>query len=155
MKGLAKLAAIITFGVVVSFLPVPDGLSRDSWFADRITSAISSFSPNIIIVFLLLAFYLIHYLFASTTAHVAALLTLFFLTAKGIPGINFPLFTYLLLFSVGLMGILTPYATGPSPIWYGFGYIPSRTFWMLGAFFGFIFFIVLILVGIPWINLWV
>jgi len=31
MKGLAKLAAIIAFGVVVSFLSVPDGLSRDSW----------------------------------------------------------------------------------------------------------------------------
>lgn len=31
MKGLAKLAAIIAFGVIVSFLPVPDELSRDSW----------------------------------------------------------------------------------------------------------------------------
>ena len=142
------------FGALVTLADGLNNVGFLSWFADRITSAISVFSPNIIIVFLLLAFYLIHYLFASTTAHVAALLTLFLLTAKGIPGINFPLFTYLLLFSVGLMGILTPYATGPSPIWYGFGFIPSRTFWMLGAFFGLIFFIVLVLVGIPWINLW-
>ena len=36
------------------------------------------------------------------------------------------------------MGILTPYATGPSPIWYGLGYIQSKTFWLLGAFFGII-----------------
>jgi L-tartrate/succinate antiporter len=125
------------------------------WFANKITSGISSFSPGLILVLLLLAFYFIHYLFASSTAHVTALLILFLVSGSKIPGINFPVLTYLLLYSLGLMGILTPYATGPSPIWYGFGYIPSRTFWMLGALFGIIFIVVLIAVGIPWINLWI
>jgi anion transporter len=125
------------------------------WFANKITSGISSFSPGLILVFLLLAFYFLHYLFASSTAHVTALLILFLVSGSKIPGINFPVLTYLLLYSLGLMGILTPYATGPSPIWYGFGYIPSRTFWMLGALFGIVFIGVLIAAGIPWINLWV
>ena len=31
MKNLAKLAVIIAIGLIISFLPVPDGLSRDSW----------------------------------------------------------------------------------------------------------------------------
>ena len=72
-----------------------------------------------------------------------------------IPGIDVTLLTYALLYSIGLMGILTPYATGPCPIWYGLGYIPSKTFWLLGAFFGIIFITVLVLVGIPWIKLWI
>jgi L-tartrate/succinate antiporter len=67
---------------------------------------------------------------------------------------NGPMITALLLFSVGLMGVITPYGTGPSPIWYGFGYIPSRKYWMLGALFGLLFLSVLIGVGIPWMNIW-
>ncbi|MBT6764840.1 MAG: anion permease, partial [Prolixibacteraceae bacterium] len=112
-------------------------------------------NPTVILVLLLLAFYFIHYLFASSTAHVTALLTIFLVSGRNIPGIDFPLLTYVLLYSLGLMGILTPYATGPSPIWYGLGYIQSKTFWQLGAFFGIIFIAVLIFVGIPWIKLWI
>ena len=89
------------------------------------------------------------------TAHATALLTLFLVAGGKIAGIDFPLLTYLLLYSLGLMGILTPYATGPSPIWYGLGYIPSRTFWFLGALFGIIFIAILIFVGIPWIKMWI
>jgi len=37
----------------------------------------------------------------------------------------------------------------------GLGYIPTKTFWKLGAFFGIFFIAVLILVGIPWIKLWI
>ncbi len=142
------------FGALVTLAGGLNNVGFLDWFAIKITSAISSFSPGVILVCLLLAFYFTHYLFASSTAHVTALLTLFLVTGKNIPGINFPLLTLLLLFSLGLMGILTPYATGPSPIWYGFGFIQSKTFWKLGAFFGIFFIIVLILIGIPWINYW-
>jgi len=143
------------FGALVTLAGGLSNVGFLDWFANKITTEISSCSPVFILVFLLLAFYFIHYLFASSTAHVTALLILFLVSGSKIPGINFPMLTYLLLYSLGLMGILTPYATGPSPIWYGFGYIPARTFWMLGAFFGIIFIVVLIVVGIPWINLWI
>jgi L-tartrate/succinate antiporter len=106
-------------------------------------------------VFLLLVFYFVHYLFASSTAHATALLILFLVTGRSVVGIDFPLLTYLLLYSLGLMGVLTPYATGASPIWYGLGYIPTKIYWRLGALFGIIFIGVLILVGIPWIKLWI
>ena len=142
------------FGALVTLAGGLNNVGFLDWFAIKITSGVSSFSPTVILLCLLLAFYFTHYLFASSTAHVTALLTLFLATGKNIPGINFPLLTLLLLFSLGLMGILTPYATGPSPIWYGFGYIPSGTFWKLGAFFGIFFIVVLIVVGIPWINYW-
>jgi len=38
----------------------------------------------------------------------------------------------LLCFSLGIMGVITPYATGPSPIYYGSGYISRKAFWSLG-----------------------
>ncbi len=150
----AAWSVFLWFGALVTLAGGLNNVGFLDWFANKITEGIASYTPLFITIFLLLAFYFSHYLFASSTAHVTALLTLFLVTGSKIQGINFPLLTYLLLYSLGLMGILTPYATGPSPIWYGFGYIPSRTFWMLGAFFGIIFITVLILVGIPWIKFW-
>ena len=143
------------FGALVTLAGGLNNVGFLDWFANKITSGISSYSPALILVFLLLAFYFIHYLFASSTAHVTALMTIFLMAGGKIPGINLPLLTYLLLYSLGLMGILTPYATGPSPIWYELGYIPSKTFWLLGALFGILFIAVLILVGIPWIKMWI
>ena len=146
---------LVWFGSIVALAGGLKNVGFLDWFANRITSGMASYSPSLILVLLLLSFYFIHYLFASSTAHVTALLTIFLTTGMNIPGMDFTLYTYVLLYSLGLMGILTPYATGPSPIWYGLGYIPSRTFWMLGAVFGIVFIAVLILVGIPWIKLWV
>jgi Sodium:sulfate symporter transmembrane region len=44
--------------------------------------------------------------------------------------------TFVLVYSLGLMGILTPYASGPAPIWYSSGYIPTKDFWKLGGIMG-------------------
>ena len=145
---------LMWFGTLVALADGLNNVGLLGWIANYITSTISAFSPSLILILLLLAFFLVHYFFASITAHVTALFTLFLLTGADIPGLNIPLLTYMLLYSIGLMGIITPYGTGPSPIWYGLGYIPSRTYWLLGAVFGFLFFAVLICVGIPWINLW-
>jgi len=146
---------LIWFGTLVTLSAGLNNVGFLDWFAGNITAAISSFSPYFILLLLLLAFFFIHYFFASITAHVTALLVLFIVTAKGIPGMDIQLLTYLLLYSIGLMGIITPYGTGPSPIWYGFGYVSSRRFWFLGAIFGILYLIVLIFVGIPWIKLWI
>jgi len=35
-------------------------------------------------------------------------------------------FSLLLCLTLGIMGMLTPYATGPSPVYYGSGYLPRR-----------------------------
>ncbi|MDR3042629.1 MAG: anion permease, partial [Desulfovibrio sp.] len=48
--------------------------------------------------------------------------------------------------------ILTPYGTGPSPIYYGSGYVGRNAFWMLGAIFGIIYFAAYLLLGLPWMK---
>lgn len=49
------------------------------------------------------------------------------------------------------MGILTPYATGPSPVYFGSGFIPRKDFWVLGLTFGVIFLAALLIIGVPYL----
>jgi L-tartrate/succinate antiporter len=50
------------------------------------------------------------------------------------------------------MGILTPYATGPAPVYYGSGYVSRKDFWTLGLVFGIIFLAALLLIGLPYLS---
>jgi L-tartrate/succinate antiporter len=38
-------------------------------------------------------------------------------------------------------------------VYYGSGYIPTKDYWRLGAIFGVIFFVVLLMIGLPWIAM--
>jgi len=67
-----------------------------------------------------------------------------------IPGLSGLQYAMLLSMGLGLMGIITPYATGPSPIYYGSGYLPSADYWRLGTIFGIIFLAVFLLITVPW-----
>ncbi|MEM4824751.1 MAG: anion permease [Desulfurococcaceae archaeon] len=69
----------------------------------------------------------------------------------GIPGISPQIAAYSLAYTLGLMGVISPYATGPAPVYYGSGYIRGRDFWKLGLIFGLIFYIVYIAIGLPWL----
>jgi L-tartrate/succinate antiporter len=63
-----------------------------------------------------------------------------------------PQFALLLCLELGIMGILTPYATGPAPIYQASGYLPPADYWRLGLIFGCLFLLVLLAVGMPWTN---
>jgi L-tartrate/succinate antiporter len=121
------------------------------WFAKRVAGALEGAAPVAALVLLVALFFLLHYLFASVTAHTTALLPVFLAAGSAIPGMPMRPFGLALLVSLGIMGIVSPYGTGPSPVYYGSGYIPSRDFWRLGAVFGAIYLAVLVLVGIPWL----
>jgi L-tartrate/succinate antiporter len=68
-----------------------------------------------------------------------------------IPGLPMAQYALLLSLTLGIMGIISPYGTGPSPVYYGSGYLPSADFWRLGAVFGLLFFAIFLLVGVPWV----
>ena len=116
------------------------------WIAANTQTMLSGMNPTTLIVSLLVLFFLLHYFFASVTAHVTALIPIFMTIAASLlaPEQIVP-FTVILAGSLGIMGIITPYATGPSPIWYGAGYISQARWWALGAIFGAIYLSVLIL----------
>jgi L-tartrate/succinate antiporter len=57
-----------------------------------------------------------------------------------------------LCYTSGISAMLTPYASGPSAIFYGSGYIERKDFWRLGCLFGLIFLGVFLLLGIPYLR---
>jgi len=119
------------------------------WSATLIADNLVGMAPVSIAIMLLVLFFVFHYFFASVTAHTVALLPLFLgVVANLLPVEMIQPLAILLVGSLGLMGILTPYATGPSPIWYGAGYINQATWWKLGAIFGAIYLGALVLLGL-------
>jgi citrate:succinate antiporter/L-tartrate/succinate antiporter len=50
------------------------------------------------------------------------------------------------------MGVISPYATGPAPMYYGSGYIGKGDFWKFGLIFGAIYFAGLLLIVLPWLQ---
>lgn len=138
-----------------SLVTMADGLKNVGflpWFAKKSAAMLAGYDPMTVLIGLIVIFYFSHYFFASVTSHVTALYALFLSTALAVPGLDPTKAALLLGYSLGFMGILTPYGTGPSPIWYNLGYITPKAFWSLGAIFGVFFLAALIFLGIPWIN---
>lgn len=139
-----------------TLVTLADGLNKVgflNWFAKVTSAHLAGFPVLTAAIFLAAIFFLVHYMFASLTAHVTALLPVFLSAILLIEGMPIRLMSMLLAMSLGLMGILTPYATGPSPIYYGSGYIRSGDFWRLGLIFGAIYLAVFLGIGVPYILL--
>jgi L-tartrate/succinate antiporter len=149
-------AAWNTLAWFATLVALADGLNKVGfvkWFADTVGAHMSGFSPFTAMLLLVLVFYFTHYLFASITAHVTAMLPVMLAVGTAIPGINMPEFALLLCLTLGIMGVLTPFATGPSPVYYGSGYLPAKDYWRLGAVFGVLFIAALIVIAVPWLAL--
>jgi len=136
-----------------TLVAMASGLARVGfldWLAKRVAVYLAGSSPEIVILGLLAIFYFSHYFFASLTAHTTALVPVFLATGAAIPNLNLKLFGMMLAGSLGIMGILTPYATGPGPIYYNTGYIKRSTFWCLGTLYGVLFFAAYVACAMYW-----
>lgn len=108
-----------------------------AWMGDMVAANLQGMPAGTVVLLLVVLFFLLHYFFASTTAHTTALMPLFMATAASLlPAEMLPRVALMLAASLGVMGIITPYATGPSPIWYGSGFISQARWWALGLIFG-------------------
>ena len=121
------------------------------WFSYLLTDVFQGYSTQNLIILLTLSYFVLHYLFASVAAHTTALLPIFITIGLSIPGANMYVLSLMLALSLGLMGIISPYATGPSPIYYNSGYIKRRDYWWLGLSFGTIYILTHLLVSYNWI----
>lgn len=142
---------LVWFATLVT---LADGLQRVgflSWFAARVTAGLSPLPVTTRLVLLVTVFFAAHYLFASLTAHTTALLPAFLAAGVSMPDMPARPLALLLCYSIGLMGVLTPYATGPAPIYFGSGYIGRGAFWTLGGATAAFFLTVLLALGVPWL----
>lgn len=118
-----------------------------TWIGDLVSVYLQGMPVATVAIMLVLLFFVLHYFFASTTAHTTALLPLFLAIATPLlPAEMLPKVALMLAASLGVMGIITPYATGPAPIWYGAGFISQRRWWALGAIFGGLYLAAMLLV---------
>jgi L-tartrate/succinate antiporter len=151
IKNAAAWNTLTWFATLVA---LADGLGRVGfvkWFAEGVGTHMTGFTPVSAILLLLVINFFAHYLFASVTAHVTAMLPVLLAVGSRIPDMNIQHLAQLLCLQLGIMGIITPYGTGPSPVYYGSGYLPSADYWRLGAIFGIIFFLVFITTSVPWV----
>lgn len=151
LNNKAAWNVLVWFATLVT---LAGGLSRVgfvTWFSDGAASLLGGLAPLVVMVAMVAIFFLFHYLFASITAQTTAVLPVFLAAGAAVPGMNVTVFALLLCFTLGIMGIITPYATGPSPVYYGSGFIGRRDFWVLGLVFGLIFLATLLVIGTPYL----
>ena len=144
-------SAWTTLALLATLVAMAEGLSRTGfvkWFADFVAHHVSGLSPTSVLVILVLVYFYSHYFFSSLTAHTTALMPILLTVGLG-AGIAPHKIALALAMTTGLMGVVSPYATGAALPWYNSGYITSAEFWRLGTIYGAIFIATLILVGLP------
>jgi L-tartrate/succinate antiporter len=148
-------AAWDTVVYFATLLTLADGLNRVgvvSWASKGVSSRLTGVPPTAAMIGFVLFFYAVHYLFASLTAHTVVVFPALLAAGASHPGMRAKVFAMLLAYSIGLMGVITPYATGPAPVYFGSGFIPRRDFWILGFVFGLVFLTTMLAVGLPYLQ---
>jgi len=151
LSNKAAWNVLVWFATLVA---MADGLNKVgfvTWFAKSASALLTGMSPIVIMVSLVAIFFVVHYMFASITAHVTAVLPVMLAAGALVPGIPVKVFALLLCYSLGIMGVISPYATGPGPVYFGSAYVNRKDFWTLGLIFGLIFLAVLLAVGTPYL----
>ncbi|ACK50673.1 anion transporter [Methylocella silvestris BL2] len=144
---------LVWFGTLVALAAGLAQVGVVAWLAGLVGPLLATLPALAGLIALIVLFFLLHYLFASTTAHTTALLPLMLIVATKIPGLPIATAALGLCLSLGIMGIITPYGTGPSPVYAGSGFLPGRDYWRLGAIFGGYYLLVFLLVGVPMLFL--
>jgi L-tartrate/succinate antiporter len=145
-------AAWTTIVLLATLVTLADGLARAGfikWFAANVAASVGGMAPMTMILILVTVYFFSHYMFASLTAHTTALLPVMLAVGLGIPGMPADKLALALALTTGIMGIITPYATGAALPYYNSGYITPPEFWRLGGIFGLIFLAALLAIGVP------
>ena len=142
---------LIWFGTLVT---LAGGLAETgfvAWVAKAVAPSLTGLSLYAAIAAIVGIFFFLHYFFASITAHTATLLPVFLGVAVTIDEISPTRWALILGYSLGLMGVLTFYASGQSVIYYASGYITRRAFWVLGLVVGTMYVVVYLAIIVPWL----
>jgi L-tartrate/succinate antiporter len=145
-------AAWTTIALLATLVAMADGLARTGfikWFADFVAAHMGGLSPTLVLVVLVTVYFFSHYGFSSLTAHTTAMMPIMLGVGLGIPGLPPERLAIGLALTTGIMGVISPYATGAALPYYNCGYIKSSEFWRNGTIYGAVFLAALLLIGIP------
>lgn len=149
--------ALIWFGGLVSLAAGLSSLGVIKLLADTLKTSLSGYTSWVLgFVLLVIAYKYSHYLIASMTAHATAFYVPLGLVAVSL-GAPVPLVALVLGFMNSLNAAMTTYGTGPSPIYFGAGYIEQAAWWRNGLIISLVNLIVWLGIGGLWwkiIGLW-
>lgn len=143
---------IVWFAVLVMMASSLNELGFIAWFSDLVKSKMGGMHWHYAFPILVGVYFFSHYLFASATAHVAAMYAA--LLAVGISlGVPALLLALMLGFTGSIYGTLTHYGHGPAPVFYGSGYVELKTWWFYGLIIGVLLLVLYLVVGTSWMSL--
>ncbi len=119
------------------------------WFANLASSSLAGIDGMAVLVLLAIIYMYVHYGFASMTAHISAMYAAFaaVAVAAGAP----PMLAALTLgFTANLCMALTHYSGTSSPVFFGPGFVPMKTWWRMGFIFSLISLAIWMSVGAVW-----
>lgn len=142
---------IVWFAVLVMMASSLNELGFIEWFSNLIKGEIGGLSWQVAFPVIVAVYFFSHYIFASATAHVAAMYAA--LLGVGVSlGVPPMLLAMMLGFMGSIYGILTHYGHGPAPVYYGSGYVELKTWWLKGLEVGIVLLIIYMVVGGLWMK---
>lgn len=139
------------FAALVMMATFLNKLGLIAWFSGVLQTSIGQLGLTWVpaSMLLLFAYMYAHYIFASTTAHITAMFSAFYIAgiALGAPPMSFAL---IMAAASSIMMTLTHYATGTSPIIYGSGYTTLGEWWKAGFAMSIINMVIFIVLGGIW-----
>lgn len=126
------------------------------WVGNNLQFLFAGTSPLTSLIILSLIYFYIHYLFASATAHIALLFSTFLalLIGAGIPGLVASLIlSFLSILSSGL----THFGLASVPIFFGAGYMSTKSWWYIGLVTSILYLLIWGVLGSIWwkiLGLW-
>lgn len=149
-KNSSAWSTLIFFAVLVGMADHLKKLKVVDWIGQQAAHSISGMAWPMAFAVLVLAYFFIHYMFASNTAQVVALYAVFLGAAvtAGVP----PMFAALFLGFMGnLIGGITHYASGPAGVYYGSGYFSVSEWFKIGFMAAIVNLVVWGVVGTAWL----
>ncbi|UKB82926.1 anion permease [Chryseobacterium sp. MEBOG06] len=142
---------IVWFAVLVMMASSLNELGFIGWFSDLIKVKIGGLSWQVAFPVIIVVYFFSHYIFASATAHVAAMYAA--LLGVGVSlGIPPMLLAMMLGFMGSVYGVLTHYGHGPAPVFFGSGYVDLKSWWVRGLEIGVVLLIIYMVVGGLWMK---
>jgi len=143
---------IVWFAVLVMMASSLNELGFIGWFSDLIRIQIGGLNWLLAFPVIILVYFYSHYIFASATAHVAAMYAalLGVGVSLGIPGM---LLAMMLGYVGSIYGVLTHYGHGPAPVFFGSGYVDLKSWWIKGFEIGIVLLIIYMGIGGLWMKI--
>lgn len=148
-KNSGAWSTLIFFSVLVGMATHLNTLGVITWIGDEVSTLVGGMSWPVAFAILGLVYFYVHYLFASNTAQIVAMYSVFLgaAIATGAP----PMFAALAFGFIGnLIGGLTHYASGPAGVIFGSGYVKTTEWFRVGFIASVVNIVIWAVVGTGW-----